>query len=217
MIPHDRLASSPASTLVNSNWQQFVDKMQACWNSDDSEQAKEIFGEFYDISVSLLLTIARAKIPAEMAEDIVAEAYLEFYEMLEARKPIHNAKALLCRIVRLRSIDAYRRYKHLTKMIIQVDETTWSGLRELPDMLTDTPEEIIASLDTAHSVSNFILDALPDEERRVLILRYVHELSVADTAKQLSMTEDQVKKRTQRAKKLAYSVAQERGLIYDIS
>ncbi len=217
MIPHDQIANRPASISTNQKWQQLVDEMQACWNADDSERAKEIFNELYNISVPLLLTIARAKAPAEMAEDVVAEAYLEFYEMLAARKPIHNAKGLLCRIVRLRGIDEYRRHRRLAKVTAQVDETVWSGLRELPDVLADTPEETIVSLDTTHFASNLILDALSDEERRVLILRHVQVLSVAETAMQLHMTEDQVKKRTRRAKEHAYRVAQERGLLHDLS
>ena len=217
MIPHDQIANRPASISTNQKWQQLVDEMQTYWNADDSERAKDIFTELVDISLPLLLTIARAKAPAEMAEDVVAEAYLEFYEMLAAHKPIHNAKALLCRIVRLRGIDEYRRHQRLAEVTTQVDETVWSGLRELPDVLADTPEETVVSLNTAHFASNLILDVLSDEERWVLILRYVQELSVAETAMQLNMTEDQVKKRTQRAKEHAYRVAQERGLLHDLS
>ena len=217
MIPHDQIANRPASLSANQKWQQLVDEMQTYWNADDSERAKEIFTELVDISLPLLLTIARAKAPAEMAEDVVAEAYLEFYELLAAQKPIHNAKGLLCQIVRRRGIDEYRRHLRLAKVTTQVDETMWSGLRELPDVLADTPEETAVSLNTAHFASNLILDALPDEERWVLILRHVQELSVAETAMQLNMTEDQVKKRTQRAKEHAYRVARERGLLHDLS
>src|SRR6266567_1683314 len=82
---------------------------------------------------------------------------------------------------------------------------------------SERPEETVVSLDTAHFASNLILDALQDEERRVLILRHVQELSVAETAVQLNMTEDQVKKRTRRALSHAYRVAQERGLLHDLS
>ncbi len=217
MIPHDQIANRPASLSANQKWQQLVDEMQTYWNADDSERAKDIFTELVDISLPLLLTIARAKAPAEMAEDVVAEAYLEFYEMLAAHKPIHNAKGLLCQIVRHRSIDEYRRHQRQARVTAQVDETMWSGLRELPDVLADTPEETVVSLDTAHFASNFILDVLPDEERRVLILRHVQELSVAETAMQLNMTEDQVKKRTRRALSHAYRVGQERGLLHDLS
>ena len=217
MTLHKQLANRPASTPANQKWQQLVDEMQACWEADDTEQAKEIFTELVDISLPLLITIARAKAPAEMAEDVVAEAYLEFYEMLADRKPIYNARALLCRIVRLRGIDEYRRHRRLAEVTTQVDETMWSGLRDLPDVLADTPEETVVSHDTARFASNVILDALPEEERLVLILRHVQELSVAETATQLNMTEDQVKKRTQRAKEHAYRVAQERGLLHDLS
>jgi hypothetical protein len=96
MIPRDQLANRPASISTNQKWQLLVDEMQARWNADDSERAEEIFNEFYEISFPLLIAIARAKAPTEMAEDVVAEAYLEFFKMLTAHKPIHNAKGLLC-------------------------------------------------------------------------------------------------------------------------
>ena len=217
MIPRDQLAHRPASISTNQKWQLLVDEMQARWNAGDSERAEELFHEFYEMSFPLLISIARAKAPIEMAEDVVAEAYLEFYEMLAAHKPIQNAKGLLCQIVRRRSIDEYRRHQRQARVTVQVDETTWDGLCELPDVLASTPEEAVVSLDTAHFVSNLVLDALQDEERQVLILRHVQELSVAETAVQMNMTEDQVKKRTQRAISHAYRVAQERGLLHDLS
>lgn len=217
MIPHDQLARRPARISTNQKWQLLVDEMQARWNADNAEEAEELFHEFYDMSFPLLIAIARAKAPTEMAEDVVAEAYLEFYEMLAAHKPIHNAKGLLCQIVRRRSIDEYRRYQRQARVTAQVDETTWDGLRELPDVLASTPEEAVVSLDTAHFVSNLVLDALQDEERQVLILRHVQELSVAGTAAQMNMTEDQVKKRTRRAISHAYRIAHERGLLHDLS
>src|SRR5258708_18152298 len=140
MIPRDQLAHRPASKSTNQKWQQLVDEMQARWNADDSERAEELFNEFYEISFPLLLAIARAKAPTEMAEDVVTEAYLEFYEMLAAHKPIHNAKELLCQIVRRRSIDEYRRHQREARVATQVHETVWSGLREWPDVLASTPE-----------------------------------------------------------------------------
>lgn len=217
MIPRDQLAHRPASISTNQKWQLLVDEMQARWNANDSEGAEGLFHEFYDMSFPLLITIARAKAPAEMVEDVVAEAYLEFYEMLAAHKSTHNAKGLLCQIVRRRSIDEYRRHQRHARVTVQVDETMRSGSGELPGVLTDTLEETVISLNMAQFASNLILDALPDEERWVLILRHVQELSVAETARQLNMTEDQVKKRTQRALSHAYRVAQERGLLHDLS
>ena len=216
MTPHDQLANRPVSTSVNQKWQELVDEMQTSWNASDSERAREIFNELVDISMPMLLAIAQARIPTEMAEDVVAEAYLEFYELLADQTPIHNAKALLCRIVRFRSIDEYRRHQQAAKFTLQVDETMWSDLHELPDVMNDTPEEIIVSRDTAYFVSNLILKALPDEERRVLVMRHVQGLSVAKTAMQLNMTVDQVKKRTRHAIKLANRIAQERGLFHDL-
>ena len=78
MTPHDQLANRPVSTSVNQKWQELVDEMQTSWNASDSERAREIFNELVDISMPMLLAIAQARIPTEMAEDVVAEAYLEF-------------------------------------------------------------------------------------------------------------------------------------------
>lgn len=217
MTTHDQPGTEAAVTVAHQRWQPLVHDLQTAWNTGDTERAHELFAELVFLSTPLLLTIARSKLPAEMTEDIVAEAYLEFYELLDAQRPIENGKALLCRIVRLRSIDVYRRLRQARQLTPQVDETAWDGLRELPDVLADTPEEVVVSADTAHYAANLILNALTKEERQVLILRSVHDLSVAETAARLHLTEDVVKKRTQRAIRHSYRVAEERGLLHDLS
>jgi RNA polymerase sigma factor (sigma-70 family) len=213
----DQLTNHPADVLINQKWQRLVNEFQDAWNADEFEKAKGIFNELVDISSSLLLTIAKSKVPAEIAEDVVADTYLEFYEMLVAHKPIHNAKSLLCQIVRFHSIDECRRYKRTEEFVSLANDTMWGILQNLPDLVGNTPEEIIVSRDTAHFASNLILNVLSGEEQQVLIMRYVRELSVAETAIQLHMTVDQVKKKTQRATERARCVAKERGLLNDFS
>ncbi|MGO8949677.1 MAG: RNA polymerase sigma factor [Ktedonobacterales bacterium] len=217
MTTHDQHSTEVAATVAHQRWQPLVHNLQTAWKASDTERAHELFEELVFLSTPLLLAIARSKLPAEMAEDIVAEAYIEFYELLDGQRQIENGRALLCRIVRLRSIDTYRRLRKARQVTPQVDETVWGNLRELPDVLGDTPEEAVVSDDTAQYASNVILDALTKEERQVLILRSVHDLSVAETAAQLHLTEDVVKKRMQRAIRHAYRVAEERGLLHDLS
>lgn len=212
MTTHDQPGTEAAVTAAHQRWQPLVHDLQTAWRAGDTERANELFRELMSLSTPLLSTIARSKVPDELVEDIVAEAYLEFFELLDAPRPIDNGKALLCRIVRLRSIDTYRRLSQARRLTPQVDETTWDGLRELPDVLANTPEEIVVSDDTA----NLILDELTKEERQVLILRTVHDLSVAETAARLRVTQDVVKKRMQRAIKHATRVAEERGLLHDL-
>lgn len=217
MTTHDQPGTEAAVTKAHQRWQPLVQDFQTAWKAGDTERANDLFKELMSLSTPLLMTIARLKVPNDMAEDIVAQAYLEFYELLDQQRPIDNGKALLCRIVRLRSIDAYRRLRQARLLTPQVNETTWDGLHELPDVLADTPEEIVVSDDTAHYAANQILDELSKEEREVLILRSVHYLSVAETAAQLHLTQDVVKKRMQRAIRHAYRVAEERGLLHDLS
>lgn len=217
MTTHDQPSTEAAVSAAYQRWKPLVHDLQTAWKAGNTERANELFGELMSLSTRLLSTIARSKVPDEMVEDIVAEAYLEFYELLAAQQPIEDGKALLCRIVRLRSIDAYRRLKKARQFTPQVDETTWDGLRQLPDVLADTPEEVVVSADTAHYAANPILDELTKEERQVLILRSVHDLSVAETAARLHLTQDVVKKRMQRAIRHAYRVAEERGFLHDLS
>lgn len=220
MTTPDQSGAEAAAAKAHQRWQPLVQDFQTAWRAGDTERANELFRELMSLSTPLLATIVRSrvlKVTDEMAEDIVAEAYYEFFKLLDASRPIDNGKALLCRIVQRRSIDAYRRLKKARQFTAQVEETAWDGLRELPDVLADTPEEVVVSDDTAHYAANVILDELTKEERQVLILRTVHDLSVAETAARLHLTQDVVKKRMQRAIRHAFRVAEERGLLHDLS
>lgn len=215
-ISDTQLTNCSEETLNNPKWQQLVEDFRAAWEVDKFKQAEDIFGEIVDISSVSLLKTAKFKLHTaivDMADDIVAEAYLAFYEILIARKPIQNARALLHQIVRFRCADECRRYDRKEKVVASPDEISWESLQEVPDVLGNTPEEIVV----LHDTSNIILDALPSREKQVLSMRYIQELSVDEIAKKLHITVDQVKKMTQRAIKQARCVAQERGLLNDFS
>jgi RNA polymerase sigma factor (sigma-70 family) len=154
----------------------------------------------------------RRKLPAAQAnifaEEFVADVHLELWEMIEAGKPVLNVKPLLGTIVRRRIIDAFRR-----RAGVAVDpiEETLQDDKALEDM------DAIDTLDANDGIINTILDALPADERRVLSMRYLDRLSVMETAARLGLTEDQIKKRCQKALQLARRIAIERGLYDDMA
>lgn len=100
----------------------------------------------------------------ETAEDITQETFLRFYEHPEYQGSGKEIQYLYT-IARNLCIDEYR--------------------RKPEDPL---PEDIPAEHDgESEWIDRFalraVLDALPDEEREIIVLRYVSELSVADIAK----------------------------------
>lgn len=214
MSLHDPLTNRASATADAQTWQRLAENAQAAWMSGAVDDSGELFLELEARSSSWLLAIARTAAPKGTAEDVVAQTYLQFFELLVSGTPVENAKALMRTILKRRIIDLLRRRADVT--IEQIDEEGWVGLRELPDVTADTPEEEVLARETARQVSNVILDALPEAERDVLIARHFHGLSVGETAQRLHLTDDQVKKRTRRAVELARRVALERGLIHDL-
>ncbi len=195
-------------------WQDIIEQVQAAWSAGDYDRAYELYLGLQDRATPWLLTIARARGPADRAEEFVAQAYVDLLEKIQTGQPITRVKGLLGTIVRRRIIDALRRGAGVTL------ESAGDGFWEIhADSSTSSPEqdefESVDMRETARQVANAILDVLPEPEREVLIARHLLGLSVEEVAVRLGLTEDQVKKRTQRGIRLARGIAQERGLCHD--
>lgn len=100
----------------------------------------------------------------ETAEDITQETFLRFYEHPEYQGSGKEIQYLYT-IARNLCIDEYRRKPE----------------DPLPE---DIPAEHGGEPEWIDRLAlRTVLDALPDEEREIIVLRYVSELSVADIAK----------------------------------
>lgn len=100
----------------------------------------------------------------ETAEDITQETFLRFYEHPEYQGSGKEIQYLYT-IARNLCIDEYRRKPE----------------DPLPE---DIPAEHGGEPEWIDRLAlRAVLDALPDEEREIIVLRYVSELSVADIAK----------------------------------
>jgi len=191
-------------------WQDLADRVREAWRAGDYDEAGDLFLELQGRSTGWLLAIARRKAPADQAEELVARTHLALLEMLEADTATQNVKGLLGTILHRRIADGYRRRAGARET--SADDAFWERQTEVVTDEVGT-EEQTEGRETARSVANAILDALPALARDVLIARHLDGLTVAETAARLGMTEDQVKKRRQEAVIMARRIVEEQGLL----
>ena len=100
----------------------------------------------------------------ETAEDITQETFLRFLEHPEYQGKPHEIQYLYT-IARNLCVDAYRK----------------KPPDELPEDLPDDHPGEAAWIDRI--ALRAVLDKLPDEEREIIVMRYISDLSVADLAR----------------------------------
>ena len=119
---------------------------------------------------------------AELAEDLQAEVFLRMIEGMERYEdrgwPI---SAWLYRIAHDRTIDTLRRRRNRQHVPLEA----WTGTCDGPD------STIEVRLD--HEDLKRMLGDLTDDQRQVIHLRFMADMSVQEVAKQLGRTEGSVK------------------------
>ena len=119
---------------------------------------------------------------AELAEDLQAEVFLRMLEGMERYEdrgwPI---SAWLYRIAHDRTVDTMRRRRNRQHVPLE----SWSGMCDGPDSTVDM------RLD--YEELNRTLDDLTDEQRQVIQLRFMADMSVQEVARKLGRTEGSVK------------------------
>ena len=163
-------------TLEEADLQDLVRRSQ--------EGDTEAFAGIYNHYFESVYRFTAFRVPEEMAEDIVADVFVKAWEKLHTYKLRRNVPfgAWLFRIARHTVIDAYR---------------TQRAFDEVPEDLPD-PDDLNRADDAAKrgDVLRIIREAfsqLPRRYREVLLLTYVSELSHADAAHTLRMTEGGVR------------------------
>ncbi|MFC0271559.1 RNA polymerase sigma factor SigX [Metabacillus herbersteinensis] len=132
----------------------------------------------------------------EQAEDLVQEVYirvLKSYEKFEGRS---SEKTWLFSIARHVAIDWFRKQKTLRQRIIE--KFDWE--RQQFEDETPLPEEIALQNEDVQLMYRS-LDTCTVDQRAVIILRYLQELSISETAEALGWTESKVKTTQHRALK----------------
>src|SRR5438105_1024720 len=131
------------------------------------------------------------------AEDVMQDAYVRAYQHLQqfegrakfstwlTRIAVHEALARAQRRSRTHELDAEPDGGHMNPLVSSTPDPEQQA----------SDRELMAILQTA-------VLALPDNYRSVLMLRDIEEMSTADTAQALDLTEENVKVRLHRARAL---------------
>lgn len=133
------------------------------------------------------------------AEDVMQDAYVRAYQHLDQFAGIAPFSAWLTRIA---VHEALRRLR-LRNRNVQLDEFGEDGEISMNTVETSlNPEQNASRAELGHLLEETLLD-LPEQYRTVVMLRDVEELSTAETAEALELTEENVKVRLHRGRAMA--------------
>lgn len=132
-------------------------------------------------------------------EDVMQDAYIRAYQHLHQFRGTAPFSTWLTRIA---MNEALRRLR-LRKRVVSIDDSEWEGDGSMnPIEASPDPEQSVSLSELGDLLEEAVLD-LPESLRTVVMLRDVEELSTAETAAILDITEDNVKVRLHRGHVLA--------------
>jgi RNA polymerase sigma-70 factor (ECF subfamily) len=162
------------------------------------------FGELYQRHVDMIYryTYARVKDVA-VAEDLTAQVFLKALEGLENYQSTGAPfRAWLYRIAHARTIDYWRQQQRRREVLL-VD--TMPAKDPLPEEIVVAKSEWDTAVD--------LLFQLTDDQRDVIILRFIEEMSLAEAAETLDKTVGAVKALQHRALASLARLLQQRATV----
>lgn len=142
-----------------------------------------------------LYRIARAILRNDgEAEDVMQDAYVRAYLNLRQFEGRSAFAAWLTRIAVHEALARARRRKKFDQLAGEEGDFAVEPVTETPD-----PETATSQAEMAHMLEETLL-RLPEQYRTVLMMRDIEEMSTADTAAALELTEENVKVRLHRGR-----------------
>ncbi len=156
----------------------------------------EAFGKIYDLYVSQIYRFIFFKVSnKEEAEDLTAEVFLRTWQYINemGAETIGNLQAFLYQVARNAVIDYYR----------ERAQKNLSTFSVVPEGLEDRGQNLKEKIQNASLMeeTNRALRQLKDEYREVIVLRFIEEMSVSETAKVLGKSKGAVRVLLHRALK----------------
>lgn len=145
----------------------------------------------------------------EDAEDIVHDSFQAIIENLEKIQEIHCHKTwnYIVTIVKNKAITRYHKKKKHSSGELHEEELEEKSLFRSPVY------EYVEKQEIARITADLILE-LPEQYRYVIYLYYYNELSFAEIAKTLEITEANARQIASRARRLLEKQLRERGITY---
>ncbi|WP_226618371.1 RNA polymerase sigma factor SigX [Cytobacillus firmus] len=154
----------------------------------------ELYKKYHQDVFQFLFYMVKNK---ELAEDLVQEVYIRVLKSYERFEGKSSEKTWLFSIARNVAIDSFRKQKGWKQKIME--KFDWST-QQVKDVLP-LPDEIAVQREEIQMIYR-CLDLCTIDQRLVIIMRYIHELTITETADSLGWTESKVKTTQHRALKV---------------
>jgi RNA polymerase sigma-70 factor, ECF subfamily len=154
----------------------------------------ELYQNYHQDVFQFLFYMVRNR---EQAEDLVQEVYIRVFKSYNRFEGKSSEKTWLFSIARNVAIDYFRKQKGWKGRILEKFDWSMSEIKDnvpIPEEIAIQKEEILWVFKC--------LDYCTVDQRAVIILRFLHDLSITETAEALEWTESKVKTTQHRALKL---------------
>lgn len=136
---------------------------------------------------------------AQEAEDAVQEIFLRVYANLDRYNETHKFSTWIYRIANNICIDRLRKRKPVYSLDAGTNDSEGMDGYSMLQSKEDTPEDQLVLSEIQDTVRAAI-DKLPDKYRNVVILRYLHDMSLKEISEILDMPVTTVKTRVHRGR-----------------
>jgi len=154
----------------------------------------ELYRKYHHDVFQFLFYMVKNK---EQAEDLVQEVYIRVLKSYEQFEGKSSEKTWLFSIARNVAIDSFRKQKGWKQKLLEKFDWSTNQVKDHGPI----PEEIAVQNEEIQLIYR-CLDKCTIDQRMVIIMRYIHELSISETAETLSWTESKVKTTQHRALKV---------------
>jgi RNA polymerase sigma-70 factor, ECF subfamily len=156
--------------------------------SSGSANAHRRFEAIYDEHVTAIHRFVYARVGNRPdAEDLTGQVFMRAVEQLDVNRPAPQISAWLYRVAQNAVADYWRAFYRLPQVGVEQVAASWEPVTPQADPHAD------ADADRAATAVRGLLKRLPDQYAKVLELRFLHRLSVAETASRLGISHGNAK------------------------
>jgi len=195
-LPQDAAAVELARAAARAEFTALAFRAREAYREGDRRAEQNAWERLDEIRHALFRhALWRLDGDEDAAVEVTAQTLFGLFKFIRGNKPIDDAGALAWKILHRRIADLYRQRQ---KEVMPPDS------QEPARNTADGPDPSEIALDRA--MVNKVLDSLPPDQRRILVMRFGLGYAVRDIAERTGLTEDQVKKRTQKAMRIVEEV-----------
>lgn len=156
----------------------------------------------------LYATILRMTRNPQNAQDLVQEAFIKVYQQLGKYDNKGSFSNWMYRVAINHCMDEFRKKSYKMKVV---------EIKEEKLVNSHHPEVIFLKKEKNRQLERLIAD-LPEDERMIILLRYVNELSYSEISELCELPVSSVRNKLHRAKiKMRASVKREGGYFHELS